>query len=348
MSPPPRTLSALAVALCAALLAYSYSLPTVTFEAMTRHSETYSIWGGIESLWRAKNWILAPVVFLFSMIFPVLKLLALGSIVAGRWSGRRERRLLEWLHILGKWSMLDVFIIAVFVAAVQLDLRVGGKPTGLFLAKATSRPGIHWFALAIAASMATTHFIAGSSLPRPRVREGARLRSAGARLLSLGRTAGLVAVWILPLLEVKRRLEMGFVQVDSSNQVLLWTTTRRLGNEGEFLLSLALLLPVIILPGLRALCSLRLAWLGGRNRWALRLARGLDAWAMVDVFGLGLLIVQVKLAELTTTTLRIGFWCTLLAAVLALADSWRLRRICAPAEDRALAAFPPRAYGQTQ
>ena len=52
---------------------------------------------------------------------------------------------------------------------------------------------------------------------------------------------------------------------------------------------------------------------------------------MVDVFGLGLLIVQVKLAELTTTQLMAGFWMTLVAAVLALLESRHLRHVAAAA-----------------
>jgi len=47
---------------------------------------------------------------------------------------------------------------------------------------------------------------------------------------------------------------------------------------------------------------------------------------MLDVFGLGLVIVWVKLDELAATTLRTGFWAVLAAACLAQLDAWLFRR----------------------
>ena len=314
-----RRLAALAVLISAVTLGVSYSLPTVTFRAILKPVETYSIWGGIESLWEDGNFILAPTVFLFSMVFPIGKLVALTLLLAGTVREGNRVHWLRWLHLLGKWSMLDVFIVGVFVAAVQLG----------FVADASSRWGIHVFALSIVMSMGCTWYVArvfgGHGTPRP----APALRSSLGRALAAGRALGLAAMFALPLLEVTKVL----LRVETSNEVHLWRTTRRLAREGELLLALALGLFVIGLPILRALLALRLRWLGGDPRRSLALALGLDAWAMVDVFGLGLLIVQVKLAELTTTHLLAGFWATLVAAILAQLDSWHLRR-AALARDR--------------
>lgn len=327
-----RVVAALSVLASAITLGVSYSLPTISYQALSRARETYSIWGGIESLWRDGNHVLAPVVFLFSMIFPVGKLLSLALVLTPALKRRTRGRWLEWLHLLGKWSMLDVFIVAVFVAAVQLDLlpRDGDGEGGLPLATSTSRWGIHVFALAIVMSMWSAWLVGrleGSFEAGP---AHAGLRTATGRGLATARAGALVAMLALPLLEVRRTIEapFGLGSHDVENQVHLWRTTARLGREGELLLALVLALFVIAIPIARALCSLRLRWLAGEGRRALRVARGLDAWAMVDVIGLGLVIVQVKLAELTTCDLLSGFWWTLAAAVLALAESWHLRRAC--------------------
>ena len=179
MKPPPRTAAAAAVLLSAVTLGVSYDLPTVSFKAMGSPEETYSIWGGIVSLWEDGNWILAPVVFVFSMIFPVAKLCALGLLLTGRVHERRRGRWLEWLHLLGKWSMLDVFIVGVFVAAVQLDLTVKGEPSGFHLAKASSRVGIHVFALAIVMSMGSAWLVAGGRGAAPNAYFWTRTRRKG-------------------------------------------------------------------------------------------------------------------------------------------------------------------------
>jgi uncharacterized paraquat-inducible protein A len=302
-----------AVGASAVTLCVSYALPTIHFQAVLKSPQRYSIWGGIESLWNAGNWILAPTVFLFSMIFPVAKLLVLGLLLAGKVPGGRRVSWLGWLHLLGKWSMVDVFIVGTFVGAVQLGL----------IARSASEWGIHVFTLAIVMSMLSAAFIAHVEEGRREPHPGPGLNSALGRLLAGARAASLVGVFLLPVLEVSRPL---FGDLVTRNEVHLWRTTLRLSKEGEFLMALVLALFVIAVPVLRALLALRLRWLGGTPVRSLRLARGLDAWAMMDVFGFGLMIVQVKLAELTTTHLLSGFWMVLAAAVLAQLEAWHLRR----------------------
>ncbi len=111
-----------------------------------------------------------------------------------------------------------------------------------------------------------------------------------------------------------------------SNEVALPQTTWSMARNEELLLAITLGVWVLAASSLRALFSLRLRWIPGGSGRTLRAVLFVEEWAMLDVFGLGLMIVWVKLDELTTTTLRVGFWLTLLAAVLAALDSWQLRR----------------------
>ena len=140
-----RVAAATAVVVSAVTLAVALALPTVTFDTIISEAETYSIYGGIESFWEDGNYILATIVFLFSIVFPVAKLLALSAILLRRGTHTARHTAVEWLKLLGKWSMLDVFIISVFVGAIRLGI-----------AEATSRPGIYVFAAAIALSMIST------------------------------------------------------------------------------------------------------------------------------------------------------------------------------------------------
>lgn len=311
-----RIVSALAILASTAILVVSLTLPTVTFDTLGSSQEIYSIYGGIESLWLDGNWILASIVFLFSMVFPVAKLLALGAIWFGWGRGVRRLGALHWLQLLGKWSMLDVFVIAVFVSAIQLGI-----------ATATSRLGIQVFCLAILLSMASTilmtYFESGKQ-PRD-LRPEPRLCGWGPRLLTCAAAASLGMALGTSVLEVRR-----FV---FSNQIDLVHTTASMARGGELFLGFALGVFVIAVPVLRSLFALRLRWLPGAGARTRRAVMVLDEWAMLDVFGLGLAIVYVKLAELTTTTLMAGFWWVIAAGVLAVLDACVLRRQVLPGAD---------------
>ncbi len=68
---------------------------------------------------------MAAVVFLASILVPLLKLLGLFYLaVASRfWPGRRRRErawICRTLVAIGPWAMLDVFLVAVLVALVKM------------------------------------------------------------------------------------------------------------------------------------------------------------------------------------------------------------------------------------
>jgi uncharacterized paraquat-inducible protein A len=209
--------------------------------------------------------------------------------------------------------MLDVFVIAVFVTAIQLGI-----------ATATSRLGIQVFCLAILLSMVSTilmtYFESGKQ-PRD-LRPDPRLFGWGPRLLTCAAAASLGMALATTLLTVSRKVAF----VSFENQIDLVHTTASIARGGELFLGVALGVFVIAAPVLRSLFALRLRWLPGAGVRTRRAVMVLDEWAMLDVFGLGMAIVYVKLAELTTTTLLAGFWWVIAAGVLAVSDAWLLRR----------------------
>ena len=114
-----------------ALLIWSYLVPTVTFQRFLKSPETFSIWRGVESFWNAGNPILATIVFVFSMVFPVAKLLALCALWFKFQRSKKREAAFVWLEFLGKWSMLDVLIIALFVGAIRMGPVIGGQTISL-------------------------------------------------------------------------------------------------------------------------------------------------------------------------------------------------------------------------
>lgn len=89
-------------------------------------SEDDTIISGVIYLYTSGSWPLALIVLVASVMVPIGKLLALGYVLVciqrGVPGGEQERtRLFRIVHIIGKWSMLDVFVVTFTVALVQLQ-----------------------------------------------------------------------------------------------------------------------------------------------------------------------------------------------------------------------------------
>ena len=85
-----------------------------------------TVWDGVVLLMENKQWFVAGIVFLASIVVPLIKLAGLFALcVTARlgW-GRRLRsqtQLYKFIDAIGPWAMLDVFLLAVLVALVKLS-----------------------------------------------------------------------------------------------------------------------------------------------------------------------------------------------------------------------------------
>lgn len=138
----------LAILASTALLFIGLSLPLLHSQKMFWKS-TYSVWTGVVALWQQQEHLLAAVLFFFSIVFPITKLFALAIIWFLKLPDEKRSWLLHWLGLLGKWSMLDVFIVAVLIVLVKLGPFVKIEP----------RTGVYVFAAAILASILTTMYV---------------------------------------------------------------------------------------------------------------------------------------------------------------------------------------------
>ena len=84
----------------------------------------HTILGGVEEFLRSGFWPLALIVFLASIMVPMLKLAGLVVMLLGihRRSAARLRdrtRLYRAVEAIGRWSMIDIFVVSVLVAVVR-------------------------------------------------------------------------------------------------------------------------------------------------------------------------------------------------------------------------------------
>ncbi len=133
-------LDAALLALALPLLVAGLLLPAVSVSSLWIFNETFSLTDGALQLLREGEFALFVFVFLFTFVFPVLKIV-FGLAVCLRSPGHSRvfRRLFPALAALSKWSMLDVFVVAVIVVMLE----------GSLLSDAEARFGLFLFAASV-------------------------------------------------------------------------------------------------------------------------------------------------------------------------------------------------------
>src|SRR5262249_1557309 len=102
--------------LAAGALTAGLLLPALTITRIALFDSQLSILGGLADLWTSGHLGVFMLILLFSVMLPYTKLALLTFLFLARASAERRRRLLALLSGLGKWSMLDVLVVAVMVA----------------------------------------------------------------------------------------------------------------------------------------------------------------------------------------------------------------------------------------
>jgi paraquat-inducible protein A len=89
-------------------------------------SQEDTILSGVAYLWTSGSWPLAIVVFAASITVPLLKIIALTVLVVSTqrrtaWRPRERTLLYRVIELVGRWSMLDIYVVTVLVALVHLQ-----------------------------------------------------------------------------------------------------------------------------------------------------------------------------------------------------------------------------------
>jgi paraquat-inducible protein A len=131
-------------------LVLGLTLPIIKLTRFYVWSDVHSLVTVVRELYYSEELLLAGVVFIFSIVFPFFKLLYLLTLYtiltihpndAGPW--------LKRLAHAGKWSMLDVLVLALVIFYAKMT----------DLADAVSLPGIYFFAVAVLLTMIATAWL---------------------------------------------------------------------------------------------------------------------------------------------------------------------------------------------
>jgi paraquat-inducible protein A len=96
----------------------------VTSTFFESHQDT--ILSGILFFWVSGEWGLAAVVFIASFLVPLFKIASLLILVISAqqkstWRQLERAKLYRLIELIGRWSMLDVFVVSLLVGLVQMQ-----------------------------------------------------------------------------------------------------------------------------------------------------------------------------------------------------------------------------------
>jgi len=110
--------------------------------------ESDTILQGVVLLWSPTGWPLSLIVLFASIMIPSAKILAMGylliTVQRGSIANNRQRiRLFRTVELIGRWSMVDVFVDTFTAALVQLQPLMAVEPA----------PGLFFFAAVVVLTM---------------------------------------------------------------------------------------------------------------------------------------------------------------------------------------------------
>lgn len=114
--------------------------------------QTDTIMGGIIYFMGSGSWPLALLIFFASIVVPLLKISILSSLLVSlhrhsRWSPETRTRLYRLTVTIGRWSMVDIFVVTLMVAIVSMGA----------LATIEPGPAAMAFALVVISTMLASH-----------------------------------------------------------------------------------------------------------------------------------------------------------------------------------------------
>ena len=133
-----------------ACLVIGVSAPLLTLEKMYFFENTVTLLSTVKGLFLQKEWFLFIVIAVFSLCIPIIKIAGLVLILNLEYA--KNSFLDKTLHVIemvGKWSMLDVFVVALLLVSVKLGV----------LAKVEVHYGLYAFATSVLITMSISLWI---------------------------------------------------------------------------------------------------------------------------------------------------------------------------------------------
>lgn len=137
-----RVALTLAIGGSAWLLFLGVTEPVLKLTKLYFLEDEHSLWSVIRALFAKNEIFLGAIIFTFSILFPALKLFYLLVVAISPPLGDRQY-LMRWMSWFGKWSMLDVLVLALVIFYAKSNE----------LADAATLPGVYYFTGSVVLTM---------------------------------------------------------------------------------------------------------------------------------------------------------------------------------------------------
>lgn len=137
-----------ALVIAAVIFYVPANLLPITHVTSLGHVQSDTIMSGVIYFIQSGSWPIALVIFVASVFVPLLKLVILVYLLVSvrrrsRWRPRDRSKLYRITEVIGRWSMVDIFVVAILVALVHLGA----------LASIEAGPGAVYFAAVVVITM---------------------------------------------------------------------------------------------------------------------------------------------------------------------------------------------------
>ena len=117
------------------------------------YAQTRSIVGSVRHLYSVGSNAAATLILLFSIVVPLTKSVLVSWAVLQA-NVERRRRTLFFVEAIAKWSMADVFAVAVMITYLAAQASQSAAGTSIVSFDASFGPGFYWFASYCVTSLA--------------------------------------------------------------------------------------------------------------------------------------------------------------------------------------------------
>lgn len=141
-----------ALLIASAILYVPANVLPITRTAALGNVQSDTIMSGVIYFLHHGDWPLALIIFSASVAVPFLKILAMIFLLTmaqrrSAWRPLDRTKLYRLTEVVGRWSMIDVFVVTVLVALVQLGI----------LANIQAGPGAMYFGIVVILTMLAAH-----------------------------------------------------------------------------------------------------------------------------------------------------------------------------------------------
>lgn len=283
--------------------------PFYTAKVFLKAPYTFTLPHSVLLMWDHHFFVIALLIFSFSIVFPFLKLIALFYIWFVSRNASKRERLIAIVGPLGKWSMLDIFVTIILMVLTN----------DRFIITSSLKIGVYFFLIAIFLSM-TCALIMERWMFAQGVKSRADKNVFIQRMghVSYARRIAVFMLLMLSLTALVLAINIPFIRTHdfffANSEYSVLTAVPALWGASKVLTFFAVF--TLILCPLLHIVGLMIMWVGSlKSEFSYRIERCLhviSTFNMLDVFCLALFIFITEGGELVKTEAKGGLYLLLI------------------------------------